>query len=30
MPQEAVQFCGDEVIRALARDRNQHNVWGRG
>ena len=31
-PQEAEppRHCGDEVIRALARDRNQHNVWGRG
>ena len=30
-PQEAEppRRCGDEVIRALARDRNQHNVWGR-
>ena len=31
-PQEAEtpRRCGDELIRALARDRNQHNVWGRG
>ena len=31
-PQEAEspRRCGDEFIRALARDRNQHNVWGRG
>ena len=27
---EPPRHCGDEVIRALARDRNQHNVWGRG
>ena len=31
-PQEAEspRRCGDEFIRALARDRNQHNVWGCG
>ena len=32
MPQEAEppRRCGDEVIRALARDQNQRNIWGRG
>ena len=32
MPQEAelLSRCGDEVIRALAGDRNQYNVMGQG
>ena len=28
--EECPRRCGDEVIRALARDQNQHNIWGLG